>query len=196
MRYTIHKLIAARAAEGKWCYLCGKPFQRGEQVDIVIFDTETKQAYPKLSKNIMAHANEFNCLEQQFQANQIAVILALVARGAARKQMVLTPKKNELKEAIIIAAQEHLLHKSSETSTSITFAYHRSSLRIRYEPFTDRIRATCRGNLSLFEKVEMQNLSTRVWNRAHEIVGDGLHYDELRPELIAEMHKMSGNTST
>lgn len=195
------KIYSARIikASNNWldkrCFYCNEYFKNGDEITLVIPCTELKVQYKKLQYNILIHSYEFNKLVALYGENE--AIMQLAMHKAPKKSLVLTDLQQKNLEAFrkacdscgfIIetdAMRTETLYKRRKQGSSLTFVYN---------PLTDKIKIRRRGNKGLLDGLYEQELASTLFNKMHEILGDGkvdnFSANEIINKAITDVNNM------
>lgn len=181
-------------ASGLWtektCFMCGKHFLTGDSIVLVLPPYEYKKKYKRLINNAVMHQHEWEELKQTHDS--FDDIFNTMGSSKKPKKVELTPQQKEMVEQFIQAAWNYGYKDYKYTKDGAQSKMNGSSDILRYNVHSDRIAYSNRRKRGLFDGLANRQVVTNVWNRMHELRGDGKRDDFSAKEVVNQaMDKVS-----
>lgn len=185
--YSIRNLKATANWLDKRCFYCNEYFKLNDDIVLIIPSTELKVQYKKLSHNVIMHLYELNTLIAMY--GEEGTIVQLAMHKAPKKALVLTEaQKNNLfafRKACsdcgytieTDAMRTESVYKRRKPGESLTFVYN---------PLTDKLSIRRRGNRGLLDGLFEHEMVASMFNRMHDIIGDGKIDNFSANKIISE----------
>lgn len=199
MLYASKEMKASKAWADKKCFYCGEYFKAGEGIILLVPSYEVRKKYDKLSLNAVMHLAEYNRLKANMTNEEFIEHLGNHKQGRKKMELTEAQLKNMrvFKEACygygfrveVNALQREHLIKQRKSGTSIT---------LQYNPLTDQLSVRTKiRNKSLFDRLFEAELVAKIYNKMHELLGDGKVDNFTASGLISgaieEAHKIIGD---
>lgn len=185
--YSSRDLVASSGWLDKKCYYCGKYFNTGDKITLIIPITELKIKYNKLSSNVIMHTDEFKQLVLLY--GEEGAIYQLSKHVAPKYTLQLTEQQNINLEAFRKACNFYGFTIETDAMKSETMYKRRlpgKSLTLTYSPLRDKIGLRRRGKSGLLDGLYEQEIIAKVFNKMHEYLGDNKVDNFSANEIIAK----------
>lgn len=155
----------------KRCPICGQFFKKGEKACVIVPPMEIRIKNKKLSQNLIVHYNEWVEFCNGVSTNE--ELANKFCKHRIPKQQSFTTEQNNNINAFIKASSEAGFRKEIKKPYGVKMLRVGSSLYLEYNIFTDKIEINHRGKRGLFDSFYEQQIVANVYNKMHEIIGDG-----------------------
>ena len=188
-----NNIARVMTASGLWtektCFVCGKHFLTGDSIVLVVPPYEYKKKYKRLINNAVMHQHEWEELKQTHDS--FDDIFHTMGRSKKPKKVELTPQQKEMVEQFIQAAWNYGYKDYKYTKDGAQSKMNGSSDILRYNVHSDRIAYSNRRKRGLFDGLFENQLVANVWNKMHELRGDGKRNDYSADKVL---NKALGNS--
>lgn len=155
----------------KNCFMCGKHFQIDDKIVLVVPSGEYKRKYKRLELNAVIHQDEWEELKKEF--GSIDKVLEYMGKSTKPRREKLTGQKKEMAEQFIEAAYCYGYRDSKYTKDGAQAKMSGASDLLKYNAYSDRISYSNRRQRGMFDGLFTNQLVANVWNKMHELRGDG-----------------------
>ena len=170
----------------KTCFLCGEYFESGDEVCLLIPPEDVrKNAKKHMKKNQCMHKEELESLCTTITT--LDQLYDVLDNHKKKRAKPLTEEQVEKSKLFIEAARYCNFHDGKLTKTGCTCKRRGSSDVLRFNARTERIKYSNRRKDGLFSGFAERQLVTNVYNKYHELLGDGIKSDYNALETIAEV---------
>ncbi len=183
MRYGEQVITASKGWCAKTCFVCGQYFKEGEQIVLLIPSFEYKKIYKSLSRNVVAHFHEIEAIKSK--CNTEDEFLLALGKHKTPRALPLTAEQLKMIDEFKQACRNYGFWPYVETKDGLKCKLSNSSDVLEYNVRTDRIAySNKRRKRGLFDGLVENQLVSNVWNKMHEIRGDGLRDNYSAKEVI------------
>lgn len=167
--------FAPRTDSPKRCPICGQYFKKGEKGCVIVPPMDVRRSNKRLSQNLIVHYDEW--VEFCDGIVDDSVLSEKIAKHKIPKQRVLTSDEEKRKSAFIRACHAYGFLVQFEKPYGVKQQKSGTSIALEYNVFADTIDLSRRGKQGLFDSFYERQIVTNVYNKMHEILGDGKHDD-------------------
>lgn len=166
--FSIYKSLSYNEQK---CFICGEYLKQLEKVYFIIPPSKYKSQYKKLSNNLIVHCEEWDafCLG----VNDDIELLDKIKKHKIPKSIAFTEEEFNRLKCFKKACWDFDLKQEFEKPYGIKMKRSGSSLNITYNVYSDSIKIDYRGKKNLFDSFYLRQISTNVYNKMHEYIGDG-----------------------
>ena len=175
---------AGSAWTEKACFMCGEHFKKGDTIVLVVPPFEYKKEYKRLGLNAVMHQQEWEDLKTTH--NSIEEVFKAMGKSKKPKRVNLTDQQKQMVEQFIKAAWEYWYKDYKYNKDGAQAKMNGSSDILRYNVHSDRITYSNRRKRGLFDGLFENQIVANVWNRMHELRGDGKRDDYSADKVINE----------
>ena len=169
----------------KVCYLCGAHFRTGDQIVLVVPPFEYKREFKRLQHNVVVHLDEW--LEfKRLNGNSMDPVLRALGDARKPKKAALSEEQQLYINQFISAAYDCGYRDSSKTRNGAKAKIFNSSDVLEYNVYTDSVTHRCRRKRQMFDSLGYHQAEVNVWNKMHELRGDGKRDNYKALDVICE----------
>ena len=169
------------------CPICGQYFKRGEKGACIVPPMEIRSKYKKLSQNLIVHLDHWEVFCQG---------IATETELAEKIQKHKTPKKASFTEdeqkkisAFQSACREYGFWEITEKPYGVKCKKCGTSIYVEYNVYADHIDLDYRGKRGMFDGFYSRQIIANIYNKMHEVLGDGKHDDYSAAKTISNIYK-------
>lgn len=163
--------VNPKYSEPKRCPICGQYFKKDERACIIIIPNEYKNTHPKLKENLMVHEAEWDTLIHGLTTDQ--EVAEAVMKHKTPRTAPLTDDEKARLDAFVKACESIGFREVFTKPFGVKCKQRGISVVFTYNVFMDSIDIDHRGNRGLFDAFYEKQLIAKVFNKMHEILGDG-----------------------
>lgn len=170
----------------KKCAICGQYFKKGEKGCAIVPPMEIRTRFPKLKQNLVVHYDEWIKFCDGI-TNDIE-LAEKFSRYRRPKKADFTEDEKRRIDAFRSASRSAGFWKETEKPYGLKCQKNGSSLYVEYNVYADSISIDFRGKRGLFDSFYERQITTNIYNKMHEILGDGQHDDYSASKTIEKIY--------
>lgn len=157
------------------CFICGQYLKNPEKVYFIIPPSKYKAEHKKLSNNLIVHCEEWDafCLDVKDEDE----LLEKIKKHKTPKSRPYTEEDLNRLKCFKKACWDYDFKQEYEKPYGLKMKRSRSSLNITYNVYSDSMQIDYKGKKNLFDSFYLRQITTNVYNKMHEYLGDGKRDD-------------------
>lgn len=170
-KYGIHEMEATNGWLDKKCQWCGKYFEYGEKIVLIVPLTEYKHKYKKLSSNVLMHLDEFKTVRDECKDDQEAILIKIANHKTKRLKNELSEIQLKECEAFVQACVDKGFNIETKSKQEIKMRKRGTSFVMSYNPRSKRIHLNTRCRIGLFDGMYMSAIENDIYNKMQSFLG-------------------------
>lgn len=167
----------------KRCPICGQYFKKGEKGAVIVPPMEARKQHKKFNQNYMVHLSEWlnfiaNCESEED-------VIAKFIKHRTPRIASFTDEEVRRMDAFRQACNAYSFFVEYTKPYGVKRQARGSSVAVEYNVFSDKIDISHRGKRGLFDSFYERQICANIFNKMHEILGDGRHDDYSAVKTIS-----------
>lgn len=184
MSLSTREMKASKAWQDKKCMWCGKYFEVGDNITLLIPESKVKSMYKKLAFNCIIHTEEYKELENK--GSEDSIIYELAHHATPRIKNVLSEHQTKQIECFRTVANEFGMRIETVSGAYLRRRQNGTSINVRLNTRTGSIRASRKGNSNIIDQLYKLEFETKFINRLRELMGEMTTTDFTAEAVITE----------
>lgn len=174
-----------RSDSPKRCPLCGQYFKKGEKAIVIVPPMEVRGLSPKLRQNMMVHRVEWEQLTNGVTSDEEMTTAFLKHKTPRQKPFT---KEEEAAMAAFVSACHTFGFWGARELPYGRRCNRQGTGYLEYNAYTDTIDFVSRVRKpGLFDSFYAREIVAKVFNKMHDILGDGRHDDYSANNAIQQV---------
>lgn len=163
------------------CYICGKHFQKGEELVVVICPYEFKLKYKNLNRNKIVHVDEVNeLINKSTTFEEFWDYFGNIKKP--RKEKLTEEQEKRIEIFIDAAYNKGYRYSTKKSNGTVSCKKNGSSDRVEYNVYSDNISYFNKRKKGFGDVFVERGFVTQVYNEFHRLLNDGKRddYDAIK----------------
>lgn len=177
------------------CFICGRHFTPSDTIALVVVygpQYEICKQYSRLKTNQVMHADE---LQQICNiSNTVEDVYRMLANAPQPKRQQMTEEQKREVKLFEEAAIKCGFKDVTEKNNGCRCKMYGSTDIVEYNVFSGRIRYNNKRRRQLFDRLAERQIVANVYNKFHELLGDGKYDDFTMAKAIADVNQKVAET--
>lgn len=181
-------------SDTKRCPICGQYFKKGEKGCVIVPPMEVRTQHKKLQQNMIVHLSEWEAFCEGITTEE-ELVQKFIKHRTPKKQEF-TENEKERISAFRSACVAYRFYEEFEKPYGLKCKLRGSSICVEYNVYSDTIDIDYRGRKGMFDGFYTRQIVTNIYNKMHEILGDGkkddYNVDKTINSVFEEAKKIAG----